>query len=243
MVLWIRNWLGICLSLSLVLLVGCANESVAQWPAPNFNGPDISRGVAPRIAEATPPMYAHSIFPGIPQSWVPTSRPRDWQFIIIHHSATFVGGAKRFDREHRQRGFDELGYDFVIGNGTDTRDGQIEVGPRWPIQKWGAHDGTPDERFNNYGIGICLVGNFNIQHPSRAQLQSLAKLVAYLQATYHIPPNEILGHRDTKPTDCPGRNVSLPLIRRMAGRVLADAGVAEPKDTRLAGQLAQPSGE
>ena len=28
----------------------------------------------------------------------------------------------------RAKGWDELGYDFVIGNGTDTGDGQIEVG-------------------------------------------------------------------------------------------------------------------
>jgi hypothetical protein len=195
---------------------------------------------------AAPPIvspYAHTAPPGIPQAWVPLARARDWQYIVIHHSATFYGGAARFDREHRQRGFDELGYDFVIGNGTDTRDGQVEVGPRWPIQKWGAHAGTPDERFNNFGIGICLVGNFDVQRPTAAQLQSLAKLVAFLQERYHIPASHILGHRDTKPTDCPGRNVHIATVRQMAARDLADSGFAEPADRRMAGEMLRPIGQ
>ncbi|MFQ5589758.1 MAG: peptidoglycan-binding protein, partial [Phycisphaerae bacterium] len=52
-----------------------------------------------------------------------------WTTIVIHHSATETGGASLFDRFHRKRGWDGLGYHFVIGNGTDTPDGLIEVGP------------------------------------------------------------------------------------------------------------------
>ena len=33
-------------------------------------------------------------------------------------------------RMDQAKGWDELGYHFVIGNGTDTRDGQVEVGSR-----------------------------------------------------------------------------------------------------------------
>ena len=92
-----------------------------------------------------------------------------------------------FDKEHRAKGWDGVGYHFVIGNGTNTGDGQIEVAPRWPIQKWGAHAKTPDNRYNEYGIGICLVGNFDTARPTAKQMQSLEKLVAYLMQTYHIP--------------------------------------------------------
>src|SRR4051812_31599948 len=63
--------------------------------------------------------------------WVPPTPSRKWTCVVIHHSGTEVGGARRFDRAHRSRGWDELGYHFVVGNGSDTADGQVEVGPRW----------------------------------------------------------------------------------------------------------------
>jgi hypothetical protein len=137
---------------------------------------------------------------------------------------------------HRAKGWDELGYDFVIGNGSDTADGQIEVGPRWVKQKIGAHAKTADNRFNEYGIGICLVGNFMVERPTPAQMKSLDKLVAYLMVTYHISPENILGHGDTKPTACPGKYVSLPLIRRQAS-VLAGSGLFQRKTSAAAEML------
>lgn len=152
---------------------------------------------------------------------MPTAPPRPWRWIIIHHSATSSGSAAVFDKLHRAKGWDELGYHFVIGNGTDSGDGQIEVGSRWPKQKWGAHAKTPDNRYNDFGIGICLVGNFDIERPTPRQMQSLARLTAYLMSTYHIPASNVLGHRDTKPTDCPGRNMNVALVRRMAQQMLA----------------------
>ncbi|HMB95683.1 MAG TPA: peptidoglycan recognition family protein, partial [Tepidisphaeraceae bacterium] len=103
-------------------------------------------------------------------------------------------------------------------------DGQVEVGSRWPKQKWGAHAKTPDNRFNDFGIGICLVGNFDIERPTPRQMQSLAKLTAYLMRTYNISESNVLGHRDTKPTDCPGRNLNVQLVRRMAGEMIAESG-------------------
>ena len=103
-------------------------------------------------------------------------------------------------------------------------DGKVEVGPRWPKQKHGAHAQTADEQFNNYGIGICLVGNFDQQQPSAAQLQATAKLVAYLMKTYDIPPSHVIGHGDTKATDCPGRYMHVASVRRMSLQILADAG-------------------
>jgi len=165
---------------------------------------------------------------GIPRDWVPTAPSRRWDWIVIHHSATPVGGAARFGREHMAKGWDELGYHFVIGNGTDTPVGQIEVGSRWPKQKQGAHCKTPDNRFNESGIGICLVGNFDTAKPSDAQLKATAKLVAYLMKTYHIPADHIIGHGDAKATDCPGKNFRIAQVRRLSAQVFADAGEPAP---------------
>src|SRR5688500_1184228 len=131
------------------------------------------------LAKATPSRF--------PAAWTPRSQARPWKWIVIHHSATPDGGAARFDKEHRNNGWDELGYHSMIGNGSDTSDSLIEVGHRWIRQKHGAHAKTPDTRFNDFGIGICLVGNCETGRPSHKQMQSLANVVASLMQRYDIP--------------------------------------------------------
>src|SRR5207237_563410 len=85
--------------------------------------------------------------------------------------------------------------------------------------------------FNEFGIGICLVGNFDVQRPTADQTRSLARLTAYLMKTYHIPASRVLGHGDTKPTDCPGHHLDVAVIRRMATQMLADGGSAIEQNT------------
>jgi hypothetical protein len=136
-------------------------------------------------------------------------RSRPWRYIVIHHSASDFGSAAILDEWHRgpSFGFDELGYHFVIDNGRGGADGAVEVGSRWHKQKWGAHTGgTPDNEYNNYGIGICLIGEFTRKLPSPAQLRSLHRLTEFLTARYNIPPEHVIGHRDAPDahTDCPG---------------------------------------
>ncbi len=152
------------------------------------------------------------------RSWYPRRgriSPR-WTTIVIHHSATATGGAKVFDKHHRQNnGWDELGYHFVIGNGTDTPDGYVEVGSRWYKQKHGAHCKTPDNYYNEHGIGICLVGNFDKTRPTGKQLASLERLVRFLCDVCNIRPKRVTTHGAlTHKTRCPGRHFSLPALRR-----------------------------
>lgn len=147
--------------------------------------------------------------------WEGEGSPRRWQCVVLHHSGTEVGGAARFDAAHRARGWDELGYHFVIGNGTDTADGEIEVGSRWAAQKQGAHCKTGDEFYNEYGIGVCIVGNFDGHRPSAAQVRSVQRLVRYLCARYAIPVDRVLVHGGvTGKTRCPGEQFNLDAIRR-----------------------------
>jgi N-acetyl-anhydromuramyl-L-alanine amidase AmpD len=126
---------------------------------------------------------------------------------VIHHSDDTSGNLAKYDRIHRQEnGWDECGYHFVIGNGTLSGNGEVEVGPRWWKQKHGAHAKTADNRFNDYGIGICLVGDFETGgRPTRAQMDSLVLLCQWLMARYGISPCDVVGHCDCKPTACPGR--------------------------------------
>jgi hypothetical protein len=153
--------------------------------------------------------------PPVPRGWVPPVSSDRWECIVIHHSATDFGGARRFDTGHKEKGWDGLGYDFVIGNGSDTRDGQVEVGPRWTEQRTGAHCRSPEDYYNEHGIGICLVGNFDEGPPSPAQMQSLTKLVRFLCRKYDIPASKVYTHGGvTHLTACPGKYFDLKALRR-----------------------------
>ena len=229
------------LVLAMLMVVGCQQSSmVGSYPSPNFSGPVISQVASVPAYKPTPmptaPQVRSQRGDVAPAAWIPprTAEKRQWSWIVIHHSATPTGNASKFDREHKAKGWDELGYHFVIGNGTGSGDGQVEVGPRWPKQKWGAHAKTADNQFNEHGIGICLVGNFDVQRPTAAQQQSLAKLVAYLMKTYNVPPQRILGHGMTKATDCPGKNISIASIRKLATQVLVAEGTPVPANTGTA---------
>lgn len=168
--------------------------------------------------------------PGLSEpDWLPSGRriSKRWRYIVIHHSATRTGGAAKFDKHHRERnGWDELGYHFVIGNGTSTPDGMVEVGPRWRKQKHGAHCKTRDNYYNEHGVGICLVGDFTRSRPTADQLASLERLVRFLCERCNIAPSNVTTHRAvTGKTRCPGRFFALARLRRsIAARLSAVAG-------------------
>ena len=233
---------------TLMTLTGCATEPrmVENLPPPNFNGPSVAKQ-APKPAPSAPQPAAapakknnartpQASSAGIPREWLVNGGTRPWKWIIIHHSATPGGSARLFDKMHRDKGWDELGYHFVIGNGSDTGDGHVEVGTRWPKQKWGAHAKTADNKFNDFGIGICLVGNFDVERPTPQQTRALTRLVAHLMKTHNIPADRVLGHMDTgKPTECPGRNMNIATIRRAANH-LANTG-QDPGNSQIAGSF------
>ena len=141
--------------------------------------------------------------------FAPPKADRPWKYVVLHHSASQSGGYAQIDRDHRKiLGFAGCGYHFVIGNGTDTADGQIEVTDRWRNQKNGVHcrnGKTPD--VNEYGVGICLVGNFDQAEPTPKQIAAARSLVAYLGSRYNIPTDHRGTHDEfaTGETACPGQ--------------------------------------
>ncbi len=159
------------------------------------------------------------VYQKIPRSWLPPRQiEKKWTAIVIHHSGTKNGNADIFDIAHREgRHWEGVGYDFVIGNGTDSRDGEVEVTFRWSEQKVGAHcGGTPGNWANKDAVGICLVGDFSRSRPTAAQMRSLVELVRFLQRRYSIPKTRIYGHKTTpgaRVTDCPGKNFPMPKLK------------------------------
>ena len=114
--------------------------------------------------------------------------------IIIHCSATKVGQdftAADIDRWHRERGFNGIGYHYVV-----CLDGRLERGR--DISLAGAHC----KGWNEHSIGICYIGGLDVNgHPAdtrtKAQKRVLYQLIMDLQKEYGIL--QVLGHRDTSP--------------------------------------------
>ncbi len=132
---------------------------------------------------------------------------RRWKNVVIHHSATTEGNARYFDYYHRhvKKWENGLAYHFVIGNGVDSGDGQIEIGPRWKGQIHGGH--VRGDELNDVSIGICFVGNFENKRPSRAQFIAVVELLRYLNARCGRPFPILWMHKEINPgrTACPGR--------------------------------------
>jgi len=130
-----------------------------------------------------------------------------WQYIVAHHSAIERGNAAIYDRNHRRRGMvNGLAYHFVIGNGSDSGNGEIEIGTRWAAQHAGGH--VRNSNVNEHGIGICLVGNFETRRPSGRQLAALVALIEHLQGEVLRHPTRFAVHREidgVNHTLCPGR--------------------------------------
>jgi N-acetyl-anhydromuramyl-L-alanine amidase AmpD len=178
-----------------------------------------------RVAAPGPPDEPPAALVLDETAWLPPERSQRWNCIVIHHSGSDAGGAGRFDAWHRTKGWDELGYHFVIGNGTDSAVGEVEVGPRWMSQKHGAHTVTKGDYHNKHGIGVCLVGNFDLHPPDERQMRSLAQLVAFLCREFKIPPERIFTHREvTGMTRCPGKQFDVVALRRVAAAATQPAG-------------------
>jgi hypothetical protein len=150
----------------------------------------------------------------------PITRGR-WRYIVVHNSGTKQGNAAAFEHYHRfvRKMPNGLAYHFVIGNGTSTKEGAIEIGNRWHRQIQGGH--VHSDYLNNIAIGICLVGDFNNSTPRQGQLDALAELIDYLRRKIGKIQGQsavVRAHREINPpqwpTDCPGNDFPYAWLHR-----------------------------
>ncbi|MEU9476345.1 FG-GAP-like repeat-containing protein [Streptomyces sp. NPDC048191] len=167
---------------------------------------------------------------------------------VIHHTgvdsdntlscADSRARMRTIQQEHFSRGYYDIGYNFVVdrcGQIFEGRSGGMDL----PVV--GAHD----IGFNTNTVGISYIGNYMTAHPSRAALDSIARIVAWKFGMYGIDPTgkvtltsgspkgqdgnlidqgqqitlpRVFGHRDTNSTLCPGDNLyeKLSLIATLA---------------------------
>ena len=130
-----------------------------------------------------------------------------WKFIFIHHSATPAGDPRSLTLPGKG-----LCDHFVIGNGSGSADGAIEMSPRWTSQQAPAAPRGIDS-IQPDCISICLVGNFDQTMPTSTQLRSLADLVTTLQTQFRIGSDKVILLSDTTSPSGIGRYFPVTAFR------------------------------
>lgn len=123
------------------------------------------------------------------------------KYIFLHCSATPEGKdftVKDIDNWHKQRGFNEIGYNYVV-----YRDGTVHEGR--DVDKIPAHA----TGWNSNSIGICYIGGMDKDNKkpkdTRTQDQRFAlfKLVSELLDMYDLTIDAVMGHCYVANKACP----------------------------------------
>jgi N-acetyl-anhydromuramyl-L-alanine amidase AmpD len=117
------------------------------------------------------------------------------KYIVVHCSDSPQGRgdtAETIHSWHKEKGWDGVGYHYVI-----LEDGTVENGrpEYWP--------GSHVRGHNSHSLGICLIGRDRF---TTEQMDALRGLLRRLHAKY--PEAVIVGHRDLDPSKtCPNFDV------------------------------------
>ena len=119
--------------------------------------------------------------------------------IVVHCTASpdFQDiGVKEIDKWHKDRGWSQIGYHYVV-----RRNGEIERGR--PERLQGAHA----KGANQTSIGIVWVG---VNECDPVQYKKMIGLINYLRGKYNIKLENVLGHNEAVKTHktCPNLNMN-----------------------------------
>lgn len=177
--------------------------------------------------------------------WGRDLRPRrefedeDVRFLLVHHTATSSyprsvrNTIRSIYRYHtRARGWGDLCYNFIIGP-----NGSVWEGRAGSMDRAVRADATGGSQ--GFAQLVCVIGNYQVDQPSRASYASLVKVLAWLADRHAvdtspgatttfvsrgsnrwakgrtITTHTITGHRSMSQTSCPGVNLRarLPKLR------------------------------
>jgi hypothetical protein len=210
----------LCLHLGLAtsaaaLLAACQPDAPAVPTAPPLTliSRDAWGAVEPNLDAAE----EHGLFDPQtnPSGWLEYDQPLAdvLTTLIVHHSASALDSPRDIQKLHMERrGYADIAYHYLI-----DASGRLYVGRDLHVR--GAHTAG----FNTGSVGACLLGNFESQTPSAAQLDTLRLLGANLASTVGVA--YLAGHHDFMPaaTVCPGAHLapSCPTLPPRSGWPMA----------------------
>ena len=127
--------------------------------------------------------------------------------VAIHHSAILLATNETMpdvqDLHMNTNFWADVGYHYAI-----DKDGIIYEGRDIHVR------GASVAGYNTGTIGVCVMGNFEVDLPLEIQLTKLQRLVNYLATTYTL--THLATHHEFNPESvCPGKNM-LPYIDPLA---------------------------
>jgi hypothetical protein len=202
-------------------------------PTPNLTptAPPLPPNVIPRAAwNALPPDHTAEEEYGFASAENPTGwyvyegdLAAIYTTVVIHHSFPLLrdsGTMRALQEIHRNtRHWADIGYHFGI-------DGSGKVYEGRDIRVRGANVAG----YNTGTIGVVLMGNFEVEAPSQAQLVALQRLLYWLKQTYRL--THLAGHYEFNPTTaCPGKNMRpyLSLLAQSLSLERGTGGYVPPK--------------
>ncbi len=224
-----------------------ADENLRVWkPFRGFTA--YFREIVPEAKQLPsylrPKIIAREDTQGRELTW-PVEENRKLKKFVIHHTGEVIDESRNPKELMRaiyafhtiSRGWGDIGYNYVIDQLGNIYEGRAG-GPKIV----GAHTAY----HNVASLGVALMGNFNKEEPTEAQLQVLTLLLADHAKRFDVDPlgkerflgknsNNITGHRYVARkghgTACPGKKLieKLPWIRQETARKLA--GMQEKKKT------------
>lgn len=171
-----------------------------EWGCPEANNPEW----APEYAELTRAIVHHTASTESSDSYA------DVRAIWQYHAKSL--------------GWGDIGYNYIVDS-----QGRIFQG-RYTDEYQAAklhQDVVGGHAYNsNVGtVGVSVIGNYVIQQPTAASIDSVAKIIGYKLAKYRVAPSDsaayaqtVIGHYQVWQTSCPGTNLinNLDNIRRRA---------------------------
>ncbi|MEB8338629.1 N-acetylmuramoyl-L-alanine amidase [Streptomyces endophyticus] len=182
--------------------------------------------------------------PGLPHDGTPTY-DTEIKAAVVHHTGVDLDNQvpcaqtaqrlREIQQDHVAKGYYDIGYNFVVdrcGQIFEGRTGGMDL----PVH--GAHD----YGFNTDTVGISYIGNFQSAKPTKAALDSIARVAAWKFGQYGIKATDkvtltsngdlntdgnkvangstitlprVFGHKDTNATACPGTYL-YPKLGRIA---------------------------
>jgi len=123
--------------------------------------------------------------------------------IVVHHSAIDGFGPVDYALWHLKRGWPGIGYHYVI-----DKDGKVDKTNELSTISYHV------KGHNTASVGISLSGNLSKHKPTKAQIDSLIKLIKELKNEL---PNKLFvkGHRELSSTQCPGKFVDMDFLRKL----------------------------
>jgi N-acetylmuramoyl-L-alanine amidase len=123
------------------------------------------------------------------------------QFIFIHHSLTRDSGTvswnaiRSYHVDHLH--WRDIGYHY----GIEEINGRAEI----LVGRFEGETGAHTKGYNRDSIGICLVGNYDVEDVTIEKWGLTLQLVKNICLRYEIPVKNVLAHREVTPhKSCPG---------------------------------------